>query len=160
MRRSVTTLAAASAAAAGLALAPAGAALAGGPPAAKGGSPLDATLTPGAEVAPFQGVAGASGTADLALSSGQQRICVDVRTDGFDLVLLHIHEARSGQNGPVVVDLTPLVDEDSDSATGCVDVDRALVKEIRKDPADYYLNAHEGAPPSDAFFDAIRGQLG
>ena len=153
--RSLTLALAAGGAALGLAAAPAAAA-----PPAGAGSPQSTVLTPEAEVAPFEGVAGASGEAALRLNSGQERICVDVSTEGFDLQLLHVHEAPAGQNGPVVVDLTPLVDPESGTAVGCVDVERGLVKEIRKAPEHYYLNAHEGAPPSDGFFDSIRGQLG
>lgn len=122
-----------------------------------GGRPLDATLTPEAEVAPFVGVEGASGTADLRLNSGRGEICLDLETEGFNLVLAHIHEAPEGQNGGVVVDLTSLID--GDDASGCVDVDRDLVKEIRKDPADYYVNVHQGASGA-AFNESIRGQLG
>ena len=142
--------------AAGLALAGAGAAVAAPP--ADAGRSLSTTLTPDDEVAPFVGLAGATGQADLSLNIGQRRICVDLRTSGFDLTLAHIHEAAPGTNGPVVVDFTSLIS--GDTAAGCVTVDRALVKEISKNPADYYVNTHAGAPGTAEFFQGIRGQLG
>ena len=142
--------------AAGLALAGAGAAVAAPP--ADAGRSLSTALTPAEEVAPFVGIAGARGQAALTLNVGQGTICVDLTTSGFDLTLAHIHESAVGTNGPVVVDFTSLID--GDTAVGCVPVARALVKEISKDPADYYVNTHAGTPPNATFFQGIRGQLG
>lgn len=142
--------------AAGLTLAGAGSALAAPP--AKAGKPLSTTLTPEEEVGAFTGVEGASGQAELRLNIGLGRICVDLTTTGFDLALAHIHEGAAGTNGGVVVDFTGLIE--GDSAVGCVSVERALVKEISQNPADYYVNVHQGLPGTDAFFEGIRGQLG
>ncbi len=141
--------------AAGLGLAGAGPAIAAPP--ANAGKPLATTLTPAEEVAPFVGVAGASGQADLRLNIGQGRICVDLTTSGLDLTLAHIHEAAAGSNGGVVVDLSGLIK--ANSAVGCVCVERALVKEISQNPADYYVNTHAGTAGA-GFFQGIRGQLG
>jgi hypothetical protein len=127
-----------------------------GPP-SNAGAPLSADLVPEAEVLPFVGAEGASGTADVWLNPGLERICVDLETEGFHLVLAHIHEGAAGTNGPVVVDFSPLVD--GNAADGCVDVDRGLVRDIIRDPDGYYVNVHEGLPPSDGFFRSIRGQL-
>lgn len=142
--------------AAGLAIAGAGPAVAAPP--AVAGKPLATTLTPAEEVAPFLGVAGASGQADLRLNVGQGRICVDLTTSGFDLALAHIHEGAAGTNGGVVVDFSGLID--GDTAVGCVTVERALVKEISQNASEYYVNTHAGLPGTPAFFQGIRGQLG
>ena len=40
-------------------------------------------------------------------------------------------------------------------SSGCVDVGRALAKEILKNPADYYVNVHNAEFPGGA----LRGQL-
>ncbi|MEX2626149.1 MAG: CHRD domain-containing protein [Ilumatobacteraceae bacterium] len=119
---------------------------------------MSTTLTPEAEVDPFVGPDGASGEISLRPDPGRQQVCVELSTEGFDLVLAHIHEAPVGENGPVVVDFTELID--GDGASGCVTVDRATIVEIISGPADYYVNLHEGVPPTDGFFSAIRGQLG
>lgn len=126
--------------------------------AGSGGRPLSATLTPEEEVAPFVGVEGASGEVHLALNPGQARVCVELTTEGFDLVLAHIHQGVVGANGPVVVDFTSLID--GDGASGCVAADRATILEIIRNPAGFYVNLHQGIPPDPAFFEAIRGQLG
>lgn len=130
-------------------------AVSAGPGNSGGGSgrPLSTVLTPGAEVAPFVGVEGASGEISLRLNPGRQQVCVDLTTDGIDLALAHIHEGAAGTNGGVVVDFSGLID--GDNASGCVQADRSVIIEIIQDPADYYINAHD---PS--FNRAIRGQLG
>jgi len=55
--------------------------------------------------------------------------------------------------GPVVVPLDAPTDG---SSSGCATVDRALAKDIRQNPEDYYVNVHNAEFPAGA----IRGQLG
>lgn len=63
----------------------------------------------------------------------------------------HIHEARPGKAGPVVVELARPTDGDS---AGCVTTDQA--QEILENPRDYYVNVHNDKFPGGA----LRGQLG
>ena len=132
------------------------------------GKPFQVQLQPEQEVAPFTGADGASGDISLRLNPGQRQICVDGSFDGFGAdgpALAHIHEAPAGDNGDVVVDFTHLID--GDTIQGCVDVERAQVRDIVKDPADYYVNVHvdvpqDAAPTPDnspGFFEGVRGQL-
>ena len=70
----------------------------------------------------------------------------------------HIHVGAAGSPGPIVVMLFMENFAGTDSTSGCVeDVDRALVKAIRKDPSGYYVNVH--SLPSFPG-GAVRGQLG
>lgn len=124
------------------------------------GRPLTTILTPAQEVAPFTGIAGASGSFSVRLNPGRGLICVDLTTDGVNLVLAHIHEETAGRNGPVVFDFSKLVDRDAGTALGCLTADRTLIKEIIANPSDYYVNVHQGVPPNDGFFQGVRGQLG
>ncbi|MFN2346071.1 MAG: CHRD domain-containing protein [Dermatophilaceae bacterium] len=124
------------------------------------GRPLTTTLTPDQEVAPFAGIKGASGSFSARLNPGRGLICVDLTTEGVDLVLAHIHEGPAGTNGPVLFDFSALVDPESGTAAGCLAADRALIKEIIANPSDYYVNVHEGVPPTAGFFQGVRGQLG
>lgn len=132
-------------------------ALAGVALAKDGGRPLSTTLT-GAEEAPGPGDADATGQADLRLNQGQGRICFDVSWTDVDgtVVAGHIHEAPPGVAGPIVVPLFEGSFGGTASLSDCVEVERGLVKEIRKDPEAYYVNVH--SLPGFAA-GAIRGQL-
>ena len=136
-----------------LALAVAGVATAG-----NGGRPFSTALT-GAEEAPAAGDPDATGQADLRLNQGRERVCVDMAWADVDgeVFAAHIHIGPPGEAGPVVVPLFAGSFAGTDAASGCVqDVDRGLIKAIRKDPSAYYVNVHSlpGFPGG-----AIRGQL-
>ena len=136
-----------------VALAVAGVATAG-----NGGRPLSTTMN-GAEEAPGPGDPDATGQADLRLNQGKERVCFDVSWADIDGVVFaaHIHVAPVGEPGPIVVGLFEGSFAGTDAASGCVqDVDRGVIKDIRKHPSAYYVNVH-----SDPDFPAgaIRGQL-
>jgi CHRD domain len=127
--------------------------------AGNGGRPLSTTLT-GAEEAPGPGDPDATGEADLRLNQGQERVCFDISWADIDGEVFagHIHVAPAGEAGDIVVPLFEGSFAGTDAVSDCVqDVDRALVKDIRKDPSAYYVNVH-----SDPGFlaGAVRGQLG
>ena len=127
--------------------------------AANGGRPLSTDLT-GAEEFPGPGDADATGQADLRLNQGQNRVCFDVSWADVDgtVFAAHIHIGPPGVAGPIVVGLFEGTFAGTDSASGCVeDVDAELIKAIRQDPADYYVNVHS-TPGFEA--GAVRGQLG
>ena len=119
-----------------------------------GGRPLSATLTGRAE-APGPGDPDGSGSALIRLNQGQRRVCFELDWRKIERpTAAHIHEAPPGDPGPVVVGLF-------DPSTGplrggCIEnVDRALIKDIRQSPGDYYVNIH-----TPSFLGgAIRGQL-
>jgi hypothetical protein len=69
----------------------------------------------------------------------------------------HIHVGSAVVAGPVVVGLFSGAFAGTDSASACIsDVDEQLIKAIRQDPANYYVNIHSDVFPAGA----IRGQLG
>ena len=69
----------------------------------------------------------------------------------------HIHEALTGQNGPVVVDLEPLSsDVTGNTASHCVVTTAEQAAEIVGSPSGFYVNIHTASFPAGA----IRGQLG
>jgi CHRD domain len=123
-----------------------------------GGRPLSTEMT-GAEEAPGPGDPDATGSADLRLNQGQQRVCFDLEWANIDGTVnaAHIHEAPVGSPGPIVVPLFEGSFAGTDAVSDCVeDVDRGLIKAIRKDPSDYYVNVHS---LPDFAAGAIRGQL-
>ena len=133
-------------------------AMAGVATAADGGRPLSTPLT-GAEEAPDPGDPDATGQADLRLNQGQERVCFDVSWADVDGEVFagHIHEGPAGVAGPIVVTLFTGSFAGTDAVDGCVeDVDRSLIKDIRQDPAAYYVNVHS---LPDFAGGAVRGQL-
>jgi CHRD domain len=120
--------------------------------ASDGGRPLFTNLSGAEEVPPAD--PDGTGEALLRVNSGQGRICYQLTVANLDgtVAAAHIHKAPAGVNGPIVVPLVPPINGSSEA---CATVDRALAKDIRKNPDDYYVNVH-----TSAFTDgAVRGQL-
>ena len=132
--------------------------LAIGAPAYGEGRPFSTTLTGAAEV-PGPGDPDASGTALIALNQGQGEVCFDLSWAGIDgtVTAAHIHVGPAGVAGDVVVPLFAGSFAGTDSASGCVSgVSEELIKAIRQDPENYYVNIHSDVFPAGA----VRGQLG
>jgi CHRD domain len=133
--------------------------LAVGAPAYGEGRPFSTVLTGAAEV-PGPGDADASGTAFITLNQGQGEVCFELSWAGIDgtVVAAHIHAAPAGTAGPIVVPLfTGVALPGTDSASGCVEgVNEALIKDVRHNPENYYVNVHSTVFPAGA----ARGQLG
>jgi hypothetical protein len=120
--------------------------------AAHGGRPLHATLLPENQVPPT--ASDGSGTALVTLNQGRGEVCWDISVSDLTspVILAHIHHGAAGTNGPVVVDFM----EPVNGLNGCVQADNALIKDIRQNPADYYVNVHTETFPGGE----VRGQLG
>jgi hypothetical protein len=118
----------------------------------QGGRPLSATLTGPAEV-PGPGDADGGGTAKITLNQGQGQVCFEITVSNIQAATAaHIHEAPAGQAGPVVVTLTAPA---SGSSKDCVAADQELIKRIRQNPENFYVNVHNAEFPDGA----VRGQL-
>jgi hypothetical protein len=113
-----------------------------------GGKPFNIDLMPGAG-------SNGSGTAHVTLNQGQGEVCWDITVENLTspVILDHIHAGAAGVNGPIVVDFK----FPEKGLSGCVDgVDPALVKDIRQNPENYYVNVHTTMFP----LGEVRGQLG
>jgi hypothetical protein len=121
-----------------------------------GGRSLSATLL-GANEIPGPGDPDGTGTALITLNQGQGTVCFELSVENITLPATgaHIHVGTATEAGAIVVGLTPPGADGTSS--GCVEnVDRALIKAIRQDPAAYYVNVHT-LPDFGA--GAVRGQL-
>jgi hypothetical protein len=106
------------------------------------------------------------GSVVLTLNQGQERICWEfgaiTLTEGEALPhVAHIHEGQPGFSGPVRVDLfgtasTPPAPTAYPTETTCVHADAELIKDIRQNPQDYYVNLHNAQHPGGV----MRAQLG
>ena len=115
------------------------------------GNNFAATLTGANEVPP--GDPDGAGTASISIDDVTNRICTHLEVRNIGAVsAAHIHRGRAGVNGPPVITLDAPDDDDSDD---CDDVPDALVDEIRRSPADFYVNVHTAEYPDGA----IRGQI-
>ncbi len=134
-------------------------------PVAEGGQKFSMVLTDEAEV-PGPGDPNASGTANVIINPGQSRICWEITTSGVNPAYVvaantgaHIHRGIVTASGPIVVHFALTL---NGTNSGCVDVPRALVEEIRKNPAAFYVNVHWRHPtdPTQNFSaGALRAQL-
>ena len=132
-------------------------AIAGAPTfAGDGGRPFTTTLT-GANEVPGPGDPDASGTASLALNPGQGELCFELAWTAIDgtVSAAHVHVGEAGEAGPVVVPLFSGSFSGTDSASACVDADRALLLAIVQNPDNYYVNVHSSVFPAGA----VRGEL-
>ena len=119
----------------------------------QGGRPLTATLTGAAEV-PGPGDADGEGTATVTLNPGKGQVCYELKVSNIGTATAaHIHAGAANVAGPVLVNLD--APSASGSSKGCVDLDKAKVKDIIQNAANYYVNVHN-AEFADG---AIRGQL-
>ncbi len=118
-------------------------ALAAGPSSVK----LETKLSGNAEVP--KGAPAGKGTADVTITG--RRVCWDFTLSGIDRPLVaHIHRARAGTAGPIVVPLGAAYKRE-----GCTTAGAALARAIIANPAGYYVNVHTAKFPSGA----VRGQL-
>lgn len=117
---------------------------------ANGGRPLSADLSGASEVPAGSGDPDGTGSANVTLNQGQGEICWEITVQNISTVVLaHIHAAPAGANGPIVVDF-------NGQLSGCVSgVSIDLIKDIRQNPENYYVNIHS----SKFRRGAVRGQL-
>ncbi|HLS44057.1 MAG TPA: CHRD domain-containing protein [Ornithinicoccus sp.] len=120
---------------------------------AEGGRPITVMMT-GAAERPGPGDPDGSGTAHFRLNPGLERICYTLEVSDIEpATAAHIHLGGPDVAGPVVVPLTP---PSSGMSSGCAEADRELVRDIIRNPGDYYVNVHNADFPPGA----VRGQLG
>ncbi len=129
-----------------------------------GGKPFRVMLSGANEVAPTNPHGTADrGSAELRLNSGQEEICFSfgalTLTAGEPLPFAgHIHEAPAGKAGRVLVTLFGRANAPTSYPTEerCVSAEREVIKEIMRNPGNYYVNLHNTPHPTGV----VRAQLG
>ncbi|MFI7455716.1 CHRD domain-containing protein [Nonomuraea sp. NPDC049714] len=67
----------------------------------------------------------------------------------------HIHKGKAGVNGPVVIDLLSKGTIRGNTSFGSVAVKSSLLRDIKRNPGNWYANLHTAQFPDGA----VRGQL-
>ena len=84
----------------------------------------------------------------------QDRLCYYLEMEGLNGAdAAHVHRAKSGESGPVVVTL-PLPGTPGDEV--CVNIEKSLLRSMADQPSDYYVDVHSADKPDGA----LRGQFG
>lgn len=110
------------------------------------------TLTGDTEV-PGPGDNDGRGTVTLTLNPDKGEVCYSLTVVNIqEATAAHIHEGAMGKAGAVKVALEA---PKAGTATGCKQVDAALIQTIMQNPANYYVNVHNAEFPQGA----VRGQL-
>jgi len=119
------------------------------------GQLFGSTRLMGAEEVPGPGDPDGFGAATILFDTAKNQVCWAITVEDITLpaTAAHIHKAKIGQAGDVVV---PLSAPDEDGvALGCTTADAALVRDIQANPQNYYVNVHTSDFPNGA----LRGQL-
>jgi len=99
-----------------------------------------------------------TGTATIEIDRNARTLCYAISTQDVALPLLaaHIHVAPAGEAGPVVIPLfTQPVNAATVPHTCLTGLDKNLLKDIIRNPENYYVNVHNAPFPNGA----VRGQL-
>lgn len=125
----------------------------------QGGTPIYATLL-GENERPGPGDPDGFGTFEMTLNLGQGILTYVLTTEDIaPATAAHIHVAPPSAAGPVLIPLTPPT---SGISSGTIDLKmlfssnwKQMIKDLRQNPEDYYVNVHNADYPPGA----IRGQL-
>jgi hypothetical protein len=117
----------------------------------------------GREEVPGPGDPDGFGGARVTLNPMTDQVCVSIGVLRIEPAMMaHIHRGAVGVEGPVVVNLTPLIIPaaaipglGSSAAQGCVTANSAVIDEIIANPTGFYVNVHNATFQAGA----VRGQL-
>ncbi|HZA59392.1 MAG TPA: CHRD domain-containing protein [Solirubrobacterales bacterium] len=97
-----------------------------------------------------------SGDAKFKLNKRKKKICFDITFQGIDNPTDgHIHEAPKGEAGEIVVPLFVDTPGLPSPISDCVKAKKRLIKQIGRNPGDFYVNIHNEAFAAGA----LRAQL-
>ena len=118
-----------------------------------GGQPMMMAEMSGAAEVPGPGDTDGSGMAHITLNQGKGQVCYDISAKDIQApTAAHLHAGVVGQAGAPKVTFKAAV---GGMWKGCASADKALIKDIMDNPANFYVNVHNAEFPNGA----LRGQL-
>jgi len=122
-----------------------------------GGTAITVTMV-GVTEMPDLGDPDGSGTVTLRLRKDQGQVCQAITVQNISTpTASHIHKGGVNDSGPVVVPL--MTPTSSGTTSGCVSANRAVVDDILKNRASYYVNVHTGDYPGGALRNQLTGPV-
>jgi hypothetical protein len=91
----------------------------------------------------------------LGRKTGTLCFFADTTNISTPLTVVHLHRGFAGQAGQVIADLHGPSATDPD-VSGCLNLGSALIRDIMKDPGNYYIDIHNQEFPEGA----LRAQFG
>ena len=116
-------------------------------------APLATSLS-GANEVPGPGDSDGSGTFVAKIKPARGTLCFTLTVSNIEpATAAHVHRGSATVAGPVVIGLAPPTEGTS---TGCATASRELLRDIARNPENYYVNVHNATFPGGA----VRRQLG
>ena len=107
-----------------------------------------------AQGVPNQGDLDGSGTFTAKIKPARGTLCYTLTATGIaPATAAHVHVGPATTTGPVVIALQAPTEG---SVTACATASKELLLNIKRNPGQYYVNAHNAEFPAGA----LRGQLG
>jgi len=101
------------------------------------------------------GGAGEDAAADFdgEIDLAQEQLCYFFQLEGLsDAAAAHVHQAKDGTSGPVVMTLTLPSDAGEEV---CEKMNKSLLQQMADHPGEFYIDVHTAAKPDGA----VRGQF-
>jgi CHRD domain len=97
-----------------------------------------------------------SGEATFKLKKKKEQVCFKVSFQGIDDPFAgHIHPGGPGETGPPLVPMWEGTTGLASPVKDCVDAEKNVIKQIIKNPGDFYVNIHNDAFPAGALRDQL-----
>ena len=123
------------------------------PPASRRGFNANLSGAIGAQAA---GDSDGHGTAVLQADQGRDELCLTVVVSGVaSVTFAHVHSGSIGLAAPVVA---TFAEPTAGTSATCVSVTRELIKKIRKNPENYYVDVHTNEFPNGALSGHLKKQ--
>jgi CHRD domain len=102
-----------------------------------------------------------SGEAKFKMKKKKGQVCFNISFQGIDNPeIAHIHPGGPGEVGPPLIGLWEETTGLASPVKDCVDAEKSAIKQVIKNPGDFYVNIHNDAFPAGALRDQLQKKRG